>query len=116
MEDFDIPVFKKTYDLYKLFYGWRDSIPKQDRHGIWLRSETAILDVLEGILGASAAQKPGKLPLLEKASVRLSVLRVFIRLMKDTKVIDPKKYVAVQGLIDEIGRMIGGWMRSVRNP
>lgn len=34
MDDFDIPIFKKTYDLYKTFYGYRDGITKQDRHSI----------------------------------------------------------------------------------
>jgi hypothetical protein len=41
-------------------------------------------------------------------------LRIFIRLMKDTKGIDNKKYLAVQAQTDEIGRMLGGWIRSTK--
>lgn len=114
MDDFDIPIFKKSYDLYKAFYGYRTTIPKQDRYTIWQRCESLILDLLEGILSASQTQKTEKLPILERTSVKLNFLRIFIRLMKETKAIDNKKYVALEAMIDEIGRMLGGWIRSVK--
>lgn len=114
MDDFDIPIFKKTYDLYKTFYGYRNLIPKQDRYAICERCEKLILDVLENILAASKLQKAEKLTPLETASMKLNFLRVFIRLMKETKAIDGKKYIALETMIDEIGRMLGGWIRSVR--
>ncbi len=114
MDDFDIPIFKKTYDLYKTFYGYRSLIPKQDRYTIYQRCDSLLLDVLENILTASKLQKEGKLTPLENASIKLNLLRVFIRLMKETKAIDSKKYLALETSVDEIGRMLGGWIRSVR--
>ncbi|HEY5221403.1 MAG TPA: diversity-generating retroelement protein Avd [Candidatus Paceibacterota bacterium] len=114
MDDFDIPIFKKAYDLYKAFYGYRESINKQDRHTIWLRSENIILDILEGILSASQAYGGEKLPTLEKVSVKLNLLRIFVRLMKETRTIDMKRYVTLETLIDEIGRMLGGWIKSAK--
>ena len=114
MDDFDIPIFKKTYELYKTFYGYRDSIPKQDRHTIWQRCDTIILDVLENILLASQTYKMEKMPMLEKASLKLNFLRVFLRLMKEVKTIDNKKYAALQESIDEVGRMLGGWIKSTK--
>ena len=47
MDEFDIPIFKKSYNLYKTFYGYRTLIPKQDRYTIWQRSESLMLDILE---------------------------------------------------------------------
>ena len=114
MDDFDIPIFKRAYELYKAFYGYRDGIPKQDRHTIWQRCENIILDILENILLASQTYKAEKLPALEKASLKLNVLRVFLRLMKEVKTIDGKKYVTLEGLVDEIGRMLGGWIKSTK--
>jgi hypothetical protein len=114
MDDFDIPIFKKTYDLYKTFYGYRNLLPKQDRYAIGARCDALILDLLERILAASRLPKTEKVPLLDAASLKLNVLRVFIRLMKETKAIDGKKYLALEAAIDEIGRMLGGWIRSMR--
>lgn len=114
MNDFDIPIFKKTYDLYKTFHSYRDSISKQDRYTIWQRCENTILDILEGILTASQMYKTEKVPTLERTSVKLNLLRVFFRLMKEVKTIDNKKYVTLEELVDEIGRMLGGWIKSTK--
>jgi len=114
MEEFDIPIFKKTYELYKTFYGYRNTVSKQDRYTLWQRCENLILDILENILWASQLPKKDKLPILEKASLKLNFLRVFLRLCKEIKTIDNKKYVLLQEIIDEIGRMLGGWIRSTR--
>mgnify|MGYP001602118311 CR=1 FL=1 len=114
INDFDIPIFKKTYDLYKTFYGYKDSVTKQDRYTIWQRCDNIVLDILENILLASQMYKAEKLPILEKVSVKLNFLRVFFRLMKEVKTIDNKKYAIMQELTDEIGRMLGGWIKSTK--
>ncbi|HUC31135.1 MAG TPA: diversity-generating retroelement protein Avd [Candidatus Paceibacterota bacterium] len=114
MDNFDIPIFKKSYDLYQTFHSYRDMVKKRDRHTIWERSENAILDVIEGILAASEVPKTEKLSILKHVSVKLNLLRVFFRLAKDSKVIDAKKYMALEEKIDEIGRMLGGWIKSVK--
>ena len=114
MDEFDIPIFKKTYNLYKTFYGYRDTVSKQDRYTLWQRCENLILDILENILDASHLLKADKLPILEKTSLKLNLLRVFLRLCKEVKAIDNKKYVLLQEAIDEIGRMLGGWIKSTK--
>ena len=115
MDEFDIPIFKKIYDLYKIFYGYRIFVAKQDRYTIWQRCENIILDILEGILLASQTYKTEKLPILKKTSLKLNFLRVFLRLMKEVKTIDNKKYVILEELVDEIGRMLGGWIKSTKD-
>jgi hypothetical protein len=114
MDNFDIPIFKKAYELYQTFHGYRDAVKKRDRHTIWERSENAILDVIEGILAASEAHKVEKLPILKGVSVKLNLLRVLFRLAKDAKVIDLKKYMILEEAIDEIGRQLGGWINSTK--
>ena len=114
MNDLDIPIFKKSYDLYKDFYNLRLSVPKQYRYTLWQKCESLLVEVLEGILYASQQTKSEKLPTLEKTSVRLNFLRICIRLMKDVKAIDGKKYIIIEANLDEIGRMLGGWIKSTR--
>lgn len=114
MSEAEIPIFKKIYELYRLIHSYRGQIAKADRHSLWQRIENSCLELLELVLLASQQSKQTKLPGLQAASIKLSVLRVLIRLAKDTKAIDLKKYAALQTLIDEIGRMLGGWLRSVK--
>lgn len=112
MNDIDIPIIKKTSDLYKTFHDYRKIIPKQDRFTIYERSEQIIIDILELFFEAGYAKGNIKVSILDKASIRLNILRFFIRTLKDVKSIDNKKYITLQEMIDEIGRMLGGWMRS----
>jgi len=115
MDDFDIPIFKKSYELYKLLHQLRIKVAKQDKHTLWQRLENTTLEVLEGILRASSMSKNEKLPVLEEVSHNLNVTRVFIRLAKDTEVIDFTKYEDFQNRVDEIGRMLGGWIKQVKS-
>lgn len=113
MNETDIPVLNKSYELYKLFHEYRKVVPKQDRFTIYERSEHVLLTTIELLLEASYGDKPRKIVTLERVSVKLNILRFLIRLMKETKTFDLKKYTHLQSLIDEIGRMTGGWMRSL---
>ena len=96
MEELEIPIFKKAYELTKKLYELRGTVPKHDRYALWQRCENLVLEILEGILLASQLRKPQKLEPLEHVSVKLNVLRVFLRLAKDLKIMDLKKY----GLIE----------------
>jgi hypothetical protein len=114
MEEFDIPIFKKSYELYKAIYSYRTIIAKQDRYTIWSKCENTTLDIIELLMLASQKYKSEKLIILEDTSHKLNLLRIFIRLMKDIQAIDNKKYLILQTSIDEIGRMLGGWIKSVK--
>lgn len=87
--------------------------PKKDRYALGRRCEDAILDFLELIMLAASSVKSNKLVILQKANARFDVLKLLIRMLKDIKVIDNKKYVRLQEAIQEIGKMLGGWIKSL---
>jgi len=113
MNEFDVPIFQKSYDLYKQLHGYRRLVPKQDRYTVYERAEESLLAFMSHIFKASTAAKESKLLLLQRATTELNQHRVFVRLLKDVKALDNKKYIQLQTNIDEIGRMLGGWIRSV---
>ena len=45
MQEFDTPIFKKVYLLYKDFYSIRSSVSKQKRYTIYLRTENTMLEL-----------------------------------------------------------------------
>jgi four helix bundle protein len=114
MNEFDVPIFQKSYDLYKQMHEYQKVIPKHDRYTVYTKAEESLLLVISNLFKASTVDKEHKLTLLEQTSTELNLLRVFIRLLKDIKALDNKKYLALQSEIDEIGRMLGGWIRSVK--
>jgi hypothetical protein len=116
MPDFhnlDTPIFAKTYDLYKLFYSYIPSFPKKDRYALGQKCEIILLNMIEEIIVAGSVAKKAKLQVLKKVSIKVDFLKVLFRLGKDLKVIDNKKYLILQEYLQEIGKMIGGWIRSI---
>jgi len=109
----DIPIIKKLYELYKTFYIYSVLFPKKDRHTLGAKCEIYIINTLELLLEAGCAPREAKLVLIKKANAKFDTLKLFIRLLKDLDIIDNKKYLELQKQIQEIGRMLGGWQRSL---
>lgn len=111
MDSFDVPIFKKTYDLYKEFYICLKSFPKQDKYSLGEKCNLVLIEILECLLEVGSLRGPEKISCLEKVSTKLNLFRVYIRLAKDIKVLDSKNYILIQEVVSEIGRMLGGWIR-----
>jgi len=58
-----------------------------------------------------ANQSRAKTVYLKKASVQLDVLRILIRLSKDMHFISIRQYEFAAQKINEIGKMLGGWIK-----
>ena len=114
MQQFDIPIIHKSYELYKALHELEKSIPKMERFTLWQRSENSTLDILEGLLKTGYLPQEKRADHLLQVSARVDVLRVFLRLSFDVKAINQKKYIALQAITDEIGRMLGGWIKSLK--
>ncbi len=71
-----------------------------------------MLEVIEGIITASQLSKSEKLPILQKTSIKLDLLKTLIRLCKDLKILDNKKYLLLESYLQEIGKMLGGWIKA----
>lgn len=71
-----------------------------------------LLELLELIILASNTTKQEKLPILRKAGVKIDLLRTFFKLGKDLKIIENIKYTELESLTSEIGKMIGGWIKT----
>lgn len=112
MDQFDIPILQKAYDLYRLLHQYRTAVPKQDRYTLWQRVETVALDSIENIFMVSEVRQEQKLLVLKRISAKLNLLRLLLRLARDTKSIDLRKAVKLQEVVDEIGRMLGGWIKA----
>ncbi|MGV2334847.1 MAG UNVERIFIED_CONTAM: diversity-generating retroelement protein Avd [Planctomycetaceae bacterium] len=106
----DLLVLTKTYDLLLWYVGHIGRFPKQHRYSLGQRIEKQLYKVLE-CLTVARYERPNR-RYLEKANLRLELLRIQTRLAKDLQCLKGTSYeFAVKGL-DEIGRMVGGWLRK----
>lgn len=109
----DIPIFQKIYDPYKLLHSYQSRIPKSARYTIWQKCENTTLALLESLIETGHRKGADRAESLYIISNKLDLLKVLIRLSKETRTIDDRQYLEIQAIIQEIGKMIGGWIKSV---
>ena len=66
------------------------------------------------VLLAGYKSKNEKLVYLERASAKLDVLKILLRLSFETKAINQQKYISFESLLIEIGKMLGGWIKQAK--
>lgn len=72
-------------------------------------------DVIELLLEAVQSQKELKLKIVDKACVRLDMLKYFLQIAWNLKTMDNKKYLIISNALNEVGKMLGGWKKQVQN-
>ena len=106
----ELIIFKKSYDFSKWLLGHTNKFPKSHRFSVAVRLENGILEFIRQISIANHRQK--KLPLLHIADEELIVLRINLRISHDLKFINTKSYEYAIKQLEEIGKMLGGWIKS----
>ncbi|OGZ63076.1 MAG: hypothetical protein A2639_02865 [Candidatus Staskawiczbacteria bacterium RIFCSPHIGHO2_01_FULL_34_27] len=114
--DFQPSIIHKIYDFYKEMHKKIEKFPKTSRYSLGQKIENSILDLLETIYLANIQIKTLREPVLHKASAKCELVKILIRLAYDTGVIDnTSTYVSAQAKMQEIGKMLGGWIKYMRN-
>lgn len=66
------------------------------------------------IITAGYLPREQKMPILQKASIKLDLLKILLRISFETACIDSKKYQRLAAYLVEIGKMLGGWIKSTK--
>ncbi len=109
--DKEYPVIKKMYQLTLDYTNRVKHFPRDTRFILGDRILTNCYDLFEGLMKARYASS--KKELLRVQNLRLEILRFQTRLCMDMKIITAKQYGYIAEMIDEIGKMIGGWLKRL---
>jgi hypothetical protein len=101
---------QSCHDLLLWLIPQLDKFPRSRRFTLGERLETGLLDVLE--LLVDAAYSRNKETSLKRANLRLEMVRHLWRLAHELKVMATRQYEHGAKLLDDLGRQIGGWLRS----
>ena len=106
------PVLEKMYQFVLWLVPTVDKFPRAQKFLIGDRIQTGALDVLEHLI--EAAYSRDKLPILNRINLQLEKLRYLFRLAFDLRIMDMRRYEFAARAIDEIGKLVGGWMKASR--
>lgn len=107
-------LLQKILDMMEYAYVALRQFPKSEKYAL----ATDIKHCMNLILGYAieARKHYYKKNTLQNMDVEIAKLRVFIRLSYRLHFIDMAKYDNWSGMVDEIGKMLGGWLKAVRQP
>ncbi len=109
----NLSILRKSIDSYKLWQEYAKHFPKTERFGIGQKISQTFIEVLELIFTASYLSLDQKIVILTKASSRHDILKFFIQIAWENKLLATEKYIAISKQLEEIGRMIGGWRKGL---
>lgn len=103
---------EKTYRFLLWMIPAVEKFPKSQKLLLGDRMQTLALDVQESLIEATYSKSPTAH--LLTCNLRLEKLRFLFRLAMDLRYLDLARYEFAAKAIDEIGRLIGGWLRANR--
>lgn len=108
-------VLVRTKALYQLWHKYLVNLKRVDRYTIGLKIDENFSLLLEFIFRACfACDKFEKLSLLSQAIGKCDLLKFFLQIGWEHEIIDQKNYgILIVGL-NEIGRQLGAWKKSVQ--
>lgn len=105
-------ILEKIMDMMFYAYPVLNAFPRYERFTLAADIKRCMDQAMERTIEAN--KKYYKKNTLQELDVEIDKLRKYIRLSYRLKYIDFKKYNHWKGLVNEIGNMLGGWIRSVK--
>jgi len=103
-------VIKRGYDFSKWLLNHTGKFPKSHRFSVAVKLENAALEFIE--LTSVANTRQNKLPLLKAADEALLKMRLLFRLSYEMRFINFNSYEYGSQRLAELGRLLGGWIKS----
>jgi hypothetical protein len=105
------PIFTRTYDMLHWLIPATVKFPRHQRFVLAEAVQKTALHFQEQIIEAGLSNRPKNV--LKKADITLAQLRIQLRLCFDLGFLGKGQYQHVATIIDEIGRLLGGWLKTV---
>lgn len=109
-----LPIIQKFIATYKLWVEYKDNFPKKSRYTLGTKIDEYFLETIEALLIASYLSKHEKLPYLKKSGVKLDLLKFFLQIAWESNDLEKKRYILLSAPLNEIGKMLGGWIRGIQ--
>ncbi|MBI3627113.1 four helix bundle protein [Candidatus Uhrbacteria bacterium] len=108
-----LPIIAKLISAYRQWQEWLGHFPKNSKYTLGSKIDDLFIEIIENIFTASYLPSGQKLPLLQKASSKLDLLKFFLQISWEIKALDKNKYIRLSEPLNEVGKMLGGWSKQI---
>jgi len=109
-----LPIIKHAKDTYLMWFEYFQKLPKIHRYTLGLRIDNLFVEIIENLSAASFLKSPEKQGFINLAIRKNDTLKVLMMVLWETKSIDDKKYILLSKGLDEMGKMLGGWIAHLQ--
>ena len=110
----ELVAITKAYDLVREMTRRVAKFPRDHKFLLGDRILGNVYELLDLLVEAKYTKN--KAAILQRANVRLEQMRFQVRLAHDEELMSTHQYEVAARLIDEVGRLVGGWRRSRGGP
>ena len=100
----ELPVYKASYDLLLEIFRFAKDFAKEYKYTVGESLKKEALELITLIFRANS--KKQKFETLQTAREKIEVIRLLIRLMKDLKQINLKKFVLINKQIENVSKQL----------
>ncbi len=108
----DMIILTKTFDLLAWLLPKSEKFPKAFRFTITQRLMNSTLDFQESLFAALSQGGTTRQKHLRSADAQLNNVRLYLRLVHTWGWLNDGQYRHASVMVTEIGRLLGGWIKS----
>ena len=106
-------ILQKVFDMIQYAYPALAQYPKSEKFSLVTDIKHILDEMLE--LTIEAQKKYYKKTTLQELDVTIAKLKAYLRLSFILKFLPTKKYEVWSSMVVEIGKMLGGWLKTVNS-
>ena len=107
-----LPKYEKYMEY--MLYNVVSKLPRIEKFNLGNEVKISMFESVKYILILSKVDKKIRLGYLNMLDASICVQRIYVRIMYKRKYIDNKRYMYIMEMLAEIGKMIGGYIKWVR--
>ena len=106
-------IFTRTYDFLSWLLPISVGFPKSQRFVVTARLQNSALNFQERIIEANSSRGKLRVEKLQEADAELLKIRMYLRLCEKWNWKKSGQYQHASEMVAELGRLLGGWLKSV---
>jgi len=110
---YDLKIFQKTYDFLLWIKPTVQRFAKAHKYSLGIQLENEAIELLRKIVKANF-KRGSKRQEIEDCFIHYEVIKIFIRLSKDYKLLSLRQYEFASKELVEIGALLGGWYKPYK--
>jgi|SRR3989344_6897668 len=107
-----LPIIQRLIVVYKIWHEYLPRFSKDHRYTLGFKIDSLFVEIIGLLHQAQYTPWKKKPPYLLKTSSKLDTLKFFLQILWEIGGIENKKYIHLSTHIEEIGKMLGGWIKE----